>query len=180
MNKKIDNVGESSENSDEAEDTYQLFTKDLLPEQGKSRNASAVKNYTDDKTILADKTFHDSFDEHYNKYKLGQKEDDSNNLDQIIQKIDSRKGSVVNKFGNFSQVSQAASAFLMRKKTTKMGRQGTLGNDQDGTDSDEREQDQKNFYNSVLVAHLRLEAKKRLDAEVSEEYTTNFIPKSIA
>ena len=33
-----------------------------------------VKNYTDDKAILAEKVFYESFDEHFNKWKLGERQ----------------------------------------------------------------------------------------------------------
>ena len=66
----------NDESTDKIPDTYQLFTKDLPKPKGKikSRNASLVKNYTDDKAILADKVFYESFDEHFKKWKLGERQ----------------------------------------------------------------------------------------------------------
>ena len=69
---------------------------------GNSRNSGSVRNhYTDDKALYDDKIFHDSFEKHFEKWKIGQPTDISTYLDKVMKKVDSRKSSFAGKFTNF-------------------------------------------------------------------------------
>lgn len=128
---KFSNADKAND-EEQVEDTYKLFTKELeakasTQQDSRSRNVPAntvVKHYTDDIAILDDKVFFESFDEHYEKHNLGQRYADSSNLDSIITKVDNRntrKGSVMNRFGSsFGNASKAVGAFIMKQPTKNM------------------------------------------------------------
>ena len=65
-----------------------MFEKDLPytidTSMMKSRNKEGmVKNYTDGEAILADKVLHDSFDHHFDRWKLGEISLSDNQSDSI-------------------------------------------------------------------------------------------------
>ena len=123
---------EDDEQEEDFEDTYQLYTRDLTQPEStiQSQNNSLVKNYTDDKAILAEQLVSQSFDEHYRKFKLGEPDNPSATLDKIMLKIDGRAGSISRQSAalpgdNFSQISKANSLQILEKKPTQLQRAGT-------------------------------------------------------
>ena len=68
-NKSTMEAGAAYGSDDQVQDSYSLFTKDL-DHPLRSRNRS-VKHYTDDKSLLDDAVVTPSFDQHMDKYNLG-------------------------------------------------------------------------------------------------------------
>lgn len=45
---------------------------------------------------------------------------------------------------------------------------------------EDEEEEEQQFYNSMLISHLRMEAQKMADLQVSKSYKTKIVPKAIA
>jgi len=69
---RLENTDDQQDKNNEqrvVEDTYKLFSKDLIAPaaslDGRSRNKTMVNYYTDDRAIMDDKVFFESFHKHY-------------------------------------------------------------------------------------------------------------------